>query len=285
LWGDKKAFLLFEASSDKVESFRDPPAKRPPPTGPPPDSHTSQKMGRMSSNPARALAALLLIAAAVLVASAADLAPGPLAAGPGPARTKLEDASSSPPPPAETPALEAAGARFVTATTPDGETISGFVGQPLSLIADDAAIAAAAAAADAADASAAGAAARVNEGAPGQPGPAAAAAEVAAMASMFSGILSQHNSYRSRHGSPALVWNDAVASRAQNTVVSCRFAHNAQVRKGRFAFNFFSARRVGGRMGEAGSGTHDCLFCLRAKPGRRGVDESSENEIGACRPV
>lgn len=170
---------------------------------------------------ARALLALALMLMAVLAAeAAADVAAPGDDQGPVLAVAAAAD-------------VAAAGngqgglGRPVTATTDLGETVSGFVGEPLAPppLADDAAIAAAAAAADAADA--AGAAAIV---ASGDDGSSAGGPAVAAMSSIYGGILSQHNSYRSRHISPALVWNDAVADRAKITVDSCRFAHNGQVR-------------------------------------------------------
>jgi glioma pathogenesis-related protein 2 len=51
---------------------------------------------------------------------------------------------------------------------------------------------------------------------------------VSAMDPLYGTTLTNHNSYRATHRAPALVWDDAAASRAKITADTCRFEHYPQ---------------------------------------------------------
>lgn len=50
-------------------------------------------------------------------------------------------------------------------------------------------------------------------------------------------ILLQHNLHRANHSAPALVWNDTLASIAQEIAASCKYAHNVVAGGGGYGQN------------------------------------------------
>jgi len=161
------------------------------------------------------------------VAAAADDASSRLVA-----RAPADDASLLP---VSLRPADDASSRPVTLTIADGTTVSGFLGAPLAPSGPppphDAA----------ADANSASRAGGLLARGPTTGLSAAAAAAVAA-APLYADILAKHNGYRATHRAPALAWDAAVASRAQITVDSCVWAHNAQV-----GFADWCFLRLGGR--------------------------------------
>lgn len=72
--------------------------------------------------------------------------------------------------------------------------------------------------------------AKLNQALAAMPG--AATVGILAMNSMYQGILDRHNFYRQRHQAGNLVWDDRLASQAEQYAARCVFAHDRNANAG-----------------------------------------------------
>lgn len=78
--------------------------------------------------------------------------------------------------------------------------------------------------------------------------PAAAAVGILAMNSMYQSIFDRHNVYRQRHQAGKLVWDDRLASQAEQYAARCVFAHDRNANAGENLYAVSTTNNVAGAL-------------------------------------